>query len=91
MNLVHRHLLGLYVESRKEGRTWHGVSKCPNCTLDLEGLTYRERKLLMRFPSTPVIKEGPIGKGKDVAAGKCGSAFDDEATGVSKEIFVIAS
>ena len=54
-------------------------------------MTYRERKLLMRFPSTPVIKEGPIGKGKDVAAGKCGSAFDDEATGVSKEIFVIAS
>ena len=38
-----------------------------------------------------MIKEGPIGKGKDVAAGKCGSAFDDEATGVSKEIFVIAS
>ena len=77
------------VEKREEPGT-----ECLNVRIvryDLEGLTYRERKLLMRFPSTPVIKEGPMGKGKDVAAGKCGSAFDDEATGVSKEIFVIAS
>lgn len=45
----------------------------------------------MIVPSTPVMNEGPIGNGKDVDEGRCGSDLDDEATGTSKEIFVIAT
>ncbi len=43
-------------------------------------------------PSTPVTKGGAICNGKDVAEGVCElGAFDEDATGMSKAIFVMLS
>lgn len=51
------------------------------------------RKLLIKFPSTPVTKDDIISVGNEVAAGCFGTAVDVEADacGLSKAILTIAS
>lgn len=78
----------LGVEEGEEARTESFSIRKSN---SITNSSYRERKLLIMVPSTPVMNEGPIGNGKDVADGRCGSDLDEEATGMSKEIFVIAT